>query len=51
MTQADDIVERCNSKYLMWVEVYDMLGIPFEYRAPTQAELREFVIRYAEKYK
>jgi len=51
MTHADDIVERCSSKYKFWTEVYEMLEKPFEYRAPTDSELREFVIRYAKKYK
>jgi len=51
MTHADDIVERCKSKYKFWTEVYEMLEKPFEYRAPSQEELREFVIRYAKKYK
>ncbi len=51
MNRADDIVERCKSKYKFWTEVYEMLEKPFEYRAPTDAELREFVIKYAEKYK
>jgi hypothetical protein len=51
VTLADDIVERCSSKYKFWTEVYEMLEKPFEYRAPTDAELREFIIRYAKKYK
>jgi hypothetical protein len=51
MTDAQDIIERCTSKFEFWAEVYEMLEKPFELRAPTQEELREFVIRYAEKYK
>ena len=51
MTDAEDLIQRCNAKFEFWSAVYEMLDKPFELRAPTDSELREFVIRYAEKYK
>ena len=47
---ADEIVERCTAQYELWEAVYEMLGIPFEYRAPTTDELKLYIILYAEKY-
>jgi len=51
MTDAELLIERCTAKFEFWWAVYEMLDKPFELRAPNREELREFVIRYAEKYK
>ena len=52
MTDAEEIIDRCSFKLRLWRDVYDKLGIEFEYRRPTELEMYQWeLIKIAEQYK
>ena len=49
--QVENMLRRCNNTLKYWKDVYAMLEKPFEWRAPTTAELELYIEKYANKYK